>query len=161
MFCTVKHRPILKCGKNTAKCLWKRKPLPVLLNYVCYRWNRQLTQAVNCAHGVTTKMEVFEGCCLKHPIRPILHFFIPLRYDYPFDATLVLWQYESRIRGGLLYKQVCIFIVNKQHLWRPANRRRWPNYSVMLVQRLQCGPNIKKALVHYLVFAGRWWCVQG
>ena len=27
-------------------------------------------------------------------------FFTPLRsYDYPFDATLVLWQYESRIRG--------------------------------------------------------------
>ena len=26
-------------------------------------------------------------------------FFTLLRYDYPFDATLVLWQYESRIRG--------------------------------------------------------------
>ena len=25
--------------------------------------------------------------------------FTLLRYDYPFDATLVLWQYESRIRG--------------------------------------------------------------
>ena len=31
-------------------------------------------------------------------------FFTPPRYDYPLDATLVLWQYESRIRGGLLYK---------------------------------------------------------
>ena len=30
-------------------------------------------------------------------------FFTPLRYDYPSDVTLVLWQYESRIRGGLLY----------------------------------------------------------
>ena len=51
-------------------------------------------------------MEVFKGCCLKHQNRPILHFsrifFTPLRYDYPFDETLVLWQYESRIRG-LMY----------------------------------------------------------
>ena len=31
-------------------------------------------------------------------------FFTPPRYDYPLDATLVLWQYESRIRGGLLYR---------------------------------------------------------
>ena len=30
-------------------------------------------------------------------------FFTPLRYDYPSDVTLVLWQYGSRIRGGLLY----------------------------------------------------------
>ena len=48
-------------------------------------------------------MEVFEGGCLKHQIRPILRFFTPPRHDYPLDATLVLWQYESRIRGGLLY----------------------------------------------------------
>ena len=30
-------------------------------------------------------------------------FSTPPRYDYPLDATLVLWQYESRIREGLLY----------------------------------------------------------
>ena len=48
-------------------------------------------------------MEVFKGCCLKHKIRPFYIFarvvFTPLRYDYPFDATLALWQYESHIRG--------------------------------------------------------------
>ena len=68
----------------------------------------QLTQAVNYVDRVTTIMEVFKGCCDKHQIRPILRFFrvffTPLRYDYPFDATLVVWQYESRIRGGLLYQ---------------------------------------------------------
>ena len=40
-------------------------------------------------------------------------FFTPPRYDYPLDATLVLWQYESRIRGGLLYIYVqdnCVFL---------------------------------------------------
>ena len=42
-------------------------------------------------------------------------FFTPLSYDHPFDATLVLWQYESRIRGGLLYhhcnlKKIYIYI---------------------------------------------------
>ena len=64
----------------------------------------QLTQAVNYVDRVTKKMEVFRGCCHKHQIRPILRFFLrvfftPLRYDYPFDATLVVWQYESRIKG--------------------------------------------------------------
>ena len=40
-------------------------------------------------------------------------FFILLRYDYPFDATLVLWQYESRIKRGLLYCTVlyCTFVL--------------------------------------------------
>ena len=47
--------------------------------------------------------EGFKGCCLKHQIRPFLRFFTPLRYDYPSDVTLVRWQYEIRIRGGLLY----------------------------------------------------------
>ena len=32
--------------------------------------------------------------------------FTPLRYDYHSDATLVLWQYESRIREGLLYTEI-------------------------------------------------------
>ena len=30
-------------------------------------------------------------------------FLTPPRYDYPLDAILVVWQYKSRIRGGLLY----------------------------------------------------------
>ena len=57
-------------------------------------------------------MEVFKGAVLNIKFGPF-HvfsrvFFAPLRHDYPSDVTLVLWQYGSRIRGGLLY-----FIWNK------------------------------------------------
>ena len=52
-------------------------------------------------------MEVFKGAVLNIKFGPFYVFsrvfFTPLRYDYPSDVTLVLWQYESRIRGGLLY----------------------------------------------------------
>ena len=36
-------------------------------------------------------------------------FFTLLKYDYPFDATLVLWQYESRIRGDYCTVQAKTF----------------------------------------------------
>ena len=53
-------------------------------------------------------MEVFKGgAVLNIKFGPFFVFsrvfFTPPRYDYPLDATLVLWQYESRIRGGLLH----------------------------------------------------------
>ena len=73
--------------------MWKKHCVNAYENTGC-----QLTQAVNCADSVTTRMEVFKGCCLTHQIRPISRFFY-----YPSDVTLVLWQYESRIKGGLLY----------------------------------------------------------
>ena len=38
-------------------------------------------------------------------------FFPPLSdTTTPLNVTLVLWQYESRIRGGLLYKQNVVFV---------------------------------------------------
>ena len=43
-------------------------------------------------------------------------FFTPPRYDYPLDATLVLWQYESRIRGGLLYTMSVVYLWSNQRL---------------------------------------------
>ena len=43
-------------------------------------------------------------------------FFTPLRYDYPSDVTLVLWQYGSRIRGGLLYRHSRIMTRDMSHL---------------------------------------------
>ena len=52
-------------------------------------------------------MEVFKGAVLNIKFGAFYVFsrvfFTPLRYDYPSDVTLVLWQYGSRIRGGLLY----------------------------------------------------------
>ena len=52
-------------------------------------------------------MEVFRGAVLNIKFGAFYVFsrvfFTPLRYDYPSDVTLVLWQYGSRIRGGLLY----------------------------------------------------------
>ena len=55
-------------------------------------------------------MEVLKGAVLNIEFGPFdvfsRVFFNPLRYDYPSDVTLVLWQYGSqygsRIRGGLL-----------------------------------------------------------
>ena len=52
-------------------------------------------------------MEVFKGAVLNIKFGAFYVFsrvfFTPLRYDYPSDVTLVLWQYGSRIRGGLQY----------------------------------------------------------
>ena len=52
-------------------------------------------------------MEVFKGAVFNIKFGAFYVFsrvfFTPLRYDYPSDVTLVLWQYGSRIRGGLLY----------------------------------------------------------
>ena len=49
------------------------------------------------------RMEVFKGAVLNIKFGPFHVFFTPLRHDYPSDVTLVLWQYGSNIRGGLLY----------------------------------------------------------
>ena len=49
------------------------------------------------------KWRCLKGAVLNIKFGPFYVFFTPPRYDYPLDATLVLWQYESRIRGGLLY----------------------------------------------------------
>ena len=46
---------------------------------------RGTVRTENCAHGLTTKMEVFKGFCLKHQIRPILRFF--LEFFSPLSDT--------------------------------------------------------------------------
>ena len=101
MFCTAKHRPILKCGKNIATILMKTQatsstsklrvlPLEPAINTGCQLrssdcHNENGSAVLNTKFG---SFYIFSGI-----------FFTLLRYDYPFDATLVLWQYESRIRG--------------------------------------------------------------
>ena len=103
-FCTIKHRPILKCGKNTASMFMiTQATSSTSESRATVRTGNQ--HAVN--YRVTTKMEVFKGCCLKHQIRPIsfffLEFFHPTQIRLPLGCDLVLWQYESHIRGRLLY----------------------------------------------------------
>ena len=64
-------------------------------------------------------MEVFKGAVLNIKFGAFYVFsrvfFTPLRYDYPSDVTLVLWQYGSRIRGGLLYYVAVRTIVLSRH----------------------------------------------
>ena len=98
MFCIAKHRPtgILKCGKDIATILMKTQatsstsklhvlPLEPAINTGCQ------PRSSDCHK----KMEVFKGCCLKHQIWPILHFF--WSFFHPSQIRLPLWQYESRI----------------------------------------------------------------
>ena len=60
---------------------------------------------------------MFKGAVLNIKFGPFYVFsgvfFTPLRYDYPSDVTLVLWQYGSRIRGGLLYLKNIIILFFK------------------------------------------------
>ena len=86
MLCTVKHRPLLKCGKNTASMLTKTQATSSTYKLRVIVRAGNLTQDVNCAHEtVITKMEMFKGCCLKHQIRTILRFF--LEFFSPLSDT--------------------------------------------------------------------------
>ena len=92
-FCTVKHRPMLKCGKNTASMPLKTLHFTSSTSKLCgtVRTGNWHMYAVNCTDSVTTKMEVFKGCCRKHRIRPIftgfLVFFYPSQIRLPFGCN--------------------------------------------------------------------------
>ena len=70
-------------------------PLEPAINTGCQLRSSRLSQRKwRCLKGAVLNIKfgpfyIFSGV-----------FFTFLRYDYPFDATLVLWQYESRIRGN-------------------------------------------------------------
>ena len=102
--------------KKMPQCLWEHKPLPVLLSYVLL-----LKQAINtcCQLRWSCHNEnVFQGCCLKHQIRPILCFFteffmsffhpsqirLPLGCDF---SSLAVWKVVSE--GGYCIREVLIF----------------------------------------------------
>ena len=103
MFCTAKHRPILKCGKNIASILTNTQatsstsklcvlPLEPPINTGCQLRSSDSQRKWRCLKGAVLNIKLDPFYIFSRV------FFTPLRYDYPFDATLVFWQYESRIR---------------------------------------------------------------
>ena len=110
VFCTVKHRPILKCGKNAASMLIKTQATSSTSEFrVTVRTGNyhRLSPALMGTQRKWRCLTCLKGAVLNIEFGPFYVFsrvfFTPLRYDYPFDATLLLWQFESCIRGGLLY----------------------------------------------------------
>ena len=86
MFCTVKHRPILKCGKNTASMLMKTQATSSTSELRVSV--RQAINTVNCADRVTTKMEVFKGAVLNIKFGP---FYVFSRVFSPLPDTTTPW----------------------------------------------------------------------